>query len=161
VAIVVSDTSPLAALAFLRHLEFLRRFYHEVLIPPAVADEIQKPGWDVFAAEVLNAEYLKIQSPKSKEQVVELAKSLDRGEAEAIALAMEVNADAILIDEAAGRVAAIRLGLRPIGALGLLIRAKREGIIPTIGPEIKRLRTGLGFRISDKLLAQVLADAGE
>ena len=65
------------------------------------------------------------------------------------------------MDESDGREMAQKLGLTVIGVLGLLLRAKREGLLPAIAPELERLRHDLGFYLSDHLLARVLKDAGE
>ena len=86
---------------------------------------------------------------------------LGPGESEAIALALEVKAEALLIDEAAGRAAALQHGLRPVGALGVLLRAKHKGIIGPIAPLLNRLETELNFFISDPVRREVLHRANE
>ncbi len=62
------------------------------------------------------------------------------GEAEALALAVEVHADAVLIDEAAGRALARQRGLLPLGVLGILLRAKQQNLVGPLGPLLDRLR---------------------
>ena len=91
----------------------------------------------------------------------ELLESLDPGESEALVLALELGTMAILIDEAAGRAMAKRVGLLPIGVLGTLVRAKQRGLIDTVAPRIDRLQRELGFLISASLRAQILKSAGE
>lgn len=89
------------------------------------------------------------------------AAGLDPGESAALALAVEVHADAILVDERRGHEVAVQLGLRTIGILGLLLQAKSSHLVPTVGPILERLRRDGGFWISESLLKQVLRLAGE
>jgi uncharacterized protein len=159
--VVVSDTSPLIALAHLQRIDFLQRFFGQVLVPPAVVAELQKPAWEHLAEAALGGTHIQVRSPTDRACVDQLSSTLDLGEAEALALAIEVHADAVLMDEAEGRGMAQRLGLTSIGVLGLLMRAKREGLLAAIRPEIERLQHDLGFHLSDHLLARVLRDAGE
>jgi uncharacterized protein len=86
---------------------------------------------------------------------------LDHGEAEAIALALELQADLLLMDERLGRIEAARFGLRFIGTLGVLIEAKARGHLQEIKPVLDELRTNAGFRMSEALRARVLQEAGE
>lgn len=86
---------------------------------------------------------------------------LDRGESEAIALALEMTPCTILIDETAGRRKSANLGLEFIGTIGVLIRAKHLSLIPAIAPLLSRLGTELKFYLSDRFLREVLNDVGE
>jgi hypothetical protein len=90
-----------------------------------------------------------------------LAAVLDRGEAEAIALAVEMSADWILLDETDARNAASRAGLRVTGVLGILLGAKQRGEIALLKPEIEALRTQARFFIATRLEKEVLRMAGE
>ena len=76
--------------------------------------------------------------PGNLNQVRLLLETLDPGESEALALALELETLAVLIDEAAGRAMAKRLGLLPIGVLGTLVKAKQRGLISAVGPLIDR-----------------------
>lgn len=158
--VVVSDTSPLRALQALDLLGVLEPPFGGVLIPPAVRDE---PAAGAPALPVIQTVVAAIQvvAPANTELVAELRERLDLGEAEAIALAIQVNADAVLIDEATGRRVASELGLAPLGALGVLIRAKRAGLIAVVGPLIDRLESKLKFRVSREVRARILELAGE
>ena len=102
--VVVSDTSPLIALAHLQQLDFLERFFEEVLVPPAVVAELQSPAWKSLMRDALDAPCIQVRTPADRARVKELSTTLDLGEAEALALALEVHAEAVLIDEAEGRV---------------------------------------------------------
>ena len=86
---------------------------------------------------------------------------LDAGEAEAIALAVESNANLILLDERLGRRAAHRLGLTVVGTLGVLIAAKDRGLLAAVRPVLDALRADAGFWITDELYNAVLKAANE
>lgn len=160
-AVVVSDTSPVVALAYLGHLDLLTKFFGQVLIPPAVADELSKPAWREIAGSALTATFLQIRAPTDRGQVARLTSDLDPGEAEAFALALEIRAEAILIDESEGRAMAAALGIATVGVLGLILRAKREKRIEAVAPMLDALQSGLGFHVGPELRRRVLEDAGE
>lgn len=160
--IVVSDASPLIALAAVEKLDLLRTLYGEVLVPSAVFDEVTAirqtaPGAD----EVRTSEWIRVRTVENRALVEALALELDAGEAAAIALAVEVNGDLLLMDERRGRVAAIRLGRRVVGVLGVVVEAKAAGLLPEVRPILDALTQEVGFRISAALHARVLAAAGE
>jgi len=90
-----------------------------------------------------------------------LRQELDPGEAEAIALALETQAELLLMDERLGRDTARHLGLPFTGLIGLLVEAKRKGLIPGIKHELDALRDIAGFRIADLLYRQILRDEKE
>jgi uncharacterized protein len=160
-SIVVSDTSPIRALAHLGHLQLLQALFGQVLIPPAVVVELEQPRSRLRPLSVQDLGFVRIQSPTDRATVEELMRSLGPGEAEALALAVEVQAEAILIDETAGRAAARKRGLLPLGALGTLVRAKQRGLIREITPLLDRLQSELGFYISAPIRSEVLRQAGE
>jgi predicted nucleic acid-binding protein len=82
------------------------------------------------------------------------------GEVEAIVLAVEMKADLLLIDERKGRIAADRLGVNFIGLLGVLIKAKHEGVISTVGAITDDFKAVAGFWNSDDPYRHVLRAAG-
>jgi uncharacterized protein len=86
---------------------------------------------------------------------------LDLGETQALALALELRADVVLLDERLGRRVAHALGLRVTGLLGALILAKRRGHIDAVRPIIDDLRTRAGCWFDEALVADVCAAAGE
>lgn len=86
---------------------------------------------------------------------------LDEGETAAIALALEIDSKQILMDEREGRAKARALGLKPVGVLGVLLRAKREQQLTSIAEVLDRLRREAGFFVADELQAEVLREAGE
>ncbi len=89
-----------------------------------------------------------------------LLDDLDRGEAEVIVLAREINADWALMDEKKGRRKLAQLGMRKIGTIGILLSAKEAGLIESVGSEIERLKEK-GFSISQQVVERVLQQANE
>jgi uncharacterized protein len=160
-SIVVSDTSPLRALAHLDLLVVLEVLFGHVVVPPAVDTELLQPPLGLPRVDVRTLNFVRIQAPSDLEAVQKFMETLDPGESEAQALALELSAKAILIDEAAGRAVVRRLGLLPIGVLGILVRAKQRGLVSAGGRLIDRLRGELGFFISAALKDEILRNAGE
>jgi uncharacterized protein len=159
--VVVSDTSPLRALQHLGHLDWLHELFGHVFLPPAVAAELRCPPATYASIEVSGWPHLEVRAPRNAARVTELQVELDPGEAEAIALAEELRADVVLIDELAGRDVAIRCGLTVVGTLGLLLEAKRLGLCPAVKPLLDRLQTELNFFVSARLRRAILQQAGE
>jgi len=161
VSVVVSDTSPIRALDHLGPTSLLEKFYGEVLIPPGVADELRDPDSALPPLELANIPGVRVQAPHDAAQVERLQQVLDRGESEAITLAIEVNAAALLVDERAARTVAASLGLKSIGVLAALLRAKVEGLVDAVRPLMDQLRTGIDFWISPSLYAEICRLADE
>jgi predicted nucleic acid-binding protein len=105
--------------------------------------------------------WIKPQALQADKVAQLLAASLDPGEAEAIALALELSADLILLDERDARTAAEGAGLRVTGILGVLLRAKNDGQIQRIRSEVEALRTQARFFLSPRLQEKVFKIAGE
>lgn len=135
--IVVSDATPLIALAKIGQLSLLQQLFGGILIPQMVYDEVvTNAALRAGAAEISQAEWISVRSPEDQDRVAYLRTDLDAGEAEALVLANELKADWILLDEAKARLAAEFLGLHFIGTIGLLLLAKRMGILAAIRPLI-------------------------
>jgi uncharacterized protein len=150
---IVSNSSPLIALARIQRLDLVPAVLQSVLIPPSVAHEIEPSVPDLPA-------WVSVKVPSSQRSLVTSRARLGDGEREAIALAIEIGADAVLIDERAGRRVAEEAGLKVIGTLGLLLEAKRAGHVTTIRGELdKLLKTS--FFLSPQVYDQVLRMAGE
>lgn len=160
VRLVVSDTSPIRALDHLQLLDLLSRLFEVVLIPPAVRDELALPRRRFRAVDVVQIPGATIQAPADLTRVRELERELQAGEAEAIALAEEVQAE-LLVDERVGRLAAVQRGLRVTGTVGLLVEACRRGMIPSVAPLLERLRSELGFHLTDDLIELARHESGE
>jgi predicted nucleic acid-binding protein len=160
-SLVVSDTSPVRALNHLGLLHILQDLFTTVLIPPAVRDELLKPTRTCPVIDISRVPFLRVQAPHDAVRVSSFLAHLDPGEAEALVLALEVQAQVLLLDERKARRVAEGLGLTSIGTLGLLLEAKRQGLVPTVHPLLVRLRDELAFFLSDALLHNVLDLAGE
>jgi hypothetical protein len=113
------------------------------------------------AIEVQTLSWIETRAVANRTLVEELQKELDLGESEAIALAIEINADRLLIDESPGRSVASRLGLNFTGVLGVLLSAKHQGLISSVKPIMDDLRIQAGFRVSDRVYSDVLKVANE
>lgn len=159
--LVVSDTSPLRAMSCLHLIDVLAQLFDEWVVPPTVHRElsVHVPGLPRLDAQTLA--FARIQMPQNAALVESLCESLDRGEAEAIALAVELQPVAILIDERAGRRAAATMGLRVIGTLGLLDLAKRRSAVAAVRPLVERLCREMNFAISPQLAEKFYRQCGE
>ncbi|MDA1190170.1 MAG: DUF3368 domain-containing protein [Candidatus Poribacteria bacterium] len=160
--IAVSDTSPLTNLASIRRLTLLGDLFQQVLIPEAVAHELVAldPSHRGFVL-VSGIPWISVRQVENQERVESLLVDLDPGEAEAIVLANEVKADALIIDERMGTSIARSEGIEVTGLIGILIRAKEEGLIPQVRPILDELIQDAGFWISDAVYAFALERAGE
>ncbi len=161
--VIVSDTSPISNLFRIGRLELLQLVYGKVVVPEAVMRELlelEKRGIDLTS--ITQADWIEIIPVKDHEMVVSFQqKMIDEGESEAIALAIELQADYLLIDERLGRAVAESAGIKVVGLLGTLREAKQLGIIPEIKPILDEMRTVARFRISETLYRLILTEAGE
>lgn len=160
--IVVADTSVLINLCRAGQGALFRKLFREVVIPPEVSTEFQRlaAGSPRFAGLVLPAG-IRQQTPTRTSPIVLAATGLDPGESAALSLAVEIHADAVLIDERRGHEVARHLGLRTIGVLGILLQAKTAGHLAAIGPVLDALQRDAGFWLAASLRNHVLALAGE
>ncbi|GMR23844.1 MAG: DUF3368 domain-containing protein [Acidobacteriota bacterium] len=156
--IVVSDTSPLTYLHQIERFALLSALYEEVVIPPAVERELKAVA---HLHENLDWSLLLVVKPKSLDAVTSLYSSLDLGEAEAIVVASELQADLLLIDEADGRAVAGRMGIQYTGLLGVLLEAKTRNLLSAVSTELDRLQENTNFRIGPEVRRDVLGIAGE
>jgi predicted nucleic acid-binding protein len=160
----VSNTSPISNLASIGQLDLLKLQFPVVLIPEAVAAELAAhpdPSARALIRAAIDDQWIRIATVANSRLLRILLWQLHRGEAEAIALAADLNADVVLIDEQEGRMLASKAGLPVTGVLGLLLRAKRLGHIAALKPAIDLLRTKAGFFVAPSLEARVVAAAGE
>lgn len=158
--IVVSDTSPILSLALIGRLELLRDLYGAIVIPEAVRSEIIATDQS-GAREVGQAAWI-VTRPIDPDVVLKLLlREVDRGEAEAIGLALQSNADLLLIDERKARHLAAYLGLGVVGLLDVLQEAKQRQFITSVKPVLDDLIARARFRLSHKLYQRTLFTAGE
>ena len=162
--LVVSDTTPVRALALSGRLELLVHQFGSVVIPLVVRNELARlpheGGRAIIQAAIADG-WMTVDSSPPSPLGIYLRGSLDPGEAAAIDLACVRKADWLLMDEMAGRQAAARLGLKVTGSLGVLLRAKADGSIVSLRQEINRIRSEASFYISEELEERVLKEAGE
>jgi uncharacterized protein len=158
---IISNATPLITFARIGQMPLLKQVMGDLIIPTAVADEISVYGQSKPGAIDLNQEtWIQTQSLQSRQQVQLLLPTLDLGESEVIALALETQAPLILMDELTGRKVAESLNLKVSGSIGVLIRAKQLGYLPEIKPLIEKMRqTGIYF--SDRFIQAVLQQVGE
>ena len=162
---VVSDTSVLIHLARIDRFGLLRRLYSEITVPEAVWRETVVEGERRPGASELNSartsgwvEVVSVTPDTGTWQL--LRQALDAGEADALALADQIGADLVLLDESAARRRARSLGLRKTGTVGVLLRAKRKGMIDELRPELDHLRA-TAFWIDEALYRRVLEAVNE
>jgi predicted nucleic acid-binding protein len=148
--VIISDTSCLIILTNIGELDLLRQLYRIVNITHTIfleyGDEL--PDW----IEIKNG------SDRSKQQLLEM--QVDAGEASAIALALEMADTTLILDDWKARKVAERLGLSVTGTLGVIIKAKNSGLIPSIKTILDKMRK-TNFRISEELEQIALIEANE
>lgn len=157
---IISNTSPLQYLHQLGALAVLPQLVGRVIVPPAVQDELstgRKLGLDL--PEIQYLDWISVRLPSSY-VALRMVTDLGAGERKVLALALE-NTDAIcVLDDALARRIAGVLKLRITGTLGILMDAKRAGLIATVRPKLDQLHS-LGFRLAAHTRAAVLKLAGE
>lgn len=157
--IVVSDTSPISNLLQIGDLDLLRLLFEEIVIANGVFSEICEIEQQ---AEVLaNQNWIKTAAVSDTVLKNKLLKDVDAGEAEAIVLAIELNADFLLMDETKGRAIAESHNLKVIGILGVLLQAKEKGLIPEVKTHLQKLIDDAGFWLNPKIIEKVLELANE
>jgi len=147
---VVSNTSPIWNLASIERLDLLHEQFSDVRIPHDVWQELRVGHEYPEVARIqraIDVKWITVEPPSNPYLQQSLMLEIDRGEASAIALALELGVHQVLIDETDERSAAKAMGLRPIGILGVLLRAKDEGKIASVSHEMSRLRHEAGFFI--------------
>jgi predicted nucleic acid-binding protein len=156
---VVSNTTPLQYLHQAGVLGVLPGLYERLVVPAAVADEIRvgrEAGVDL--PDLPSLGWIEIRSVEPSPWPV--ARDIHRGEAEVLALAGSAPETLMLLDDLAARRHARLLNLKFTGTLGVLLRAKREGLIPEVGPVLDRMEE-CGFRLAQNTRSEVLGLAGE
>lgn len=160
--LIVSNTSPIINLAAIGRLDILKKLFNKIIIPEAVYKEIVVIGAGLAGAkEVENSNWIITRKVDNKTLVKAIYEDLDIGEAEALALAIELKADLLLLDERIGRKIASRFEVSLLGVLGILMYAKQKKEITSVRPLMDELIVKAGFWISTKLYEQVLIDSGE
>lgn len=154
-ATVVSNSTPLIALSRIGKLDLLREYFKEIIIPEAVYQEVVVAGGDLYGAkEIQKLDWVKVRKVKNELAAKALETIVDKGEAEAITLAAELESRLLLMDDAEGRKTAQGIGLRITGTVGVLLMAARDGKV-----ELKNALDQLlsaGFRLSEKEYQRII-----
>jgi predicted nucleic acid-binding protein len=156
---VVSNTTPIISLLKIGKLEILKDLYDEIYIPQEVFNEIEAGKQKKYYLNLLAFEWIKIEQIQDRKSIAYFL-DLDKGEAEAIVLATESEADLILLDESLGRFHAKHAGLRVTGTIGILVKAKKQGLISELKPLILELKEK-GVWLSESLIERILELANE
>lgn len=160
--IVVADTTPLLYLSRIDRLDIVRAVHREILVPETVWEELvvarpAEPGVEA----VRSSPWIRVNDDVERAGIdPALAALLDAGEAAAITLAEVLRADTLLIDERKGRAVARARGLRIQGTLGLLVEARRAGVIGSLRAALDDLASA-GFRVNARLVVEALRQVGE
>ncbi|AWB27131.1 DUF3368 domain-containing protein [Halococcoides cellulosivorans] len=152
-------SSPLLNLALIERLDCLTRQFGTITIPQPVWAELTAGEDGLREIQAFRRSDDVTVVPVDRSSLVrELTTRLDSGEAAAIAHALDIDADRVLIDEREGRRVARRHDLDVTGAIGILIRAAVDGPVADLQGELDALRDA-GFWISDDLFERALRDA--
>ncbi len=147
---IISDASCFIVLQNIGELDLLRKVYGEVLTTEIVVGEF---GEDL-------PEWVKVEAPKDKINQTLLELQVDKGEASAIALVLETKDATIILDDQKARRVAERLSLEVTGTLGVIIKAKKKGIISAIKPFLEKL-SATNFRLTKAIEEEALKQANE
>ena len=158
--LVVADSGCLIALARIEQLDLLQNLFDEVVVPEAVWAEVTQARPEASGAAQIRAQTWLRVADAPADVTRSLALMVDLGEAEAIALAAANPGCLLLVDDSRARRLAKRLGISLTGTLGVLRRAKDRGMIPAVGPLLRRLEAE-GIYIGAKLAEAVLKSVGE
>ncbi len=145
----VTNSTCLIGLERIKRLDILPQVFDTVFAPPAVAKEVQA-----------SVDWLRVQAVANPYVVTALRTQMDEGEAEAIALALELSDVLLILDDKKARRVAQQMGMKVIGTVGMLLRAKRQGIIAEVKPLFIKL-TEVNFRLSQGIIQEALRLSGE
>ncbi len=147
---IISDASCLILLDKIGHIEILNQLFGQIVTTSVIAQEFDRPL----------PEWIHLQEPVDKNYQNIIQTSVDKGEASAIALAIELDDCLLIIDDMKGRQLAIQLGLTITGTLGVIVNAKESGFISSVKPLLEQIKQ-TNFRMSDKVEQEILRKAGE
>ena len=156
----ICNTSPLQYLHQLGALHILPTLVKKIIVPPSVEEELNIGlGLGLSLPNLQGLDWVTVRRPSSS-IALPLVTDLGPGEREVLALALETPDSVCILDDALARQVAKAMQLRVTGTLGVLIDAKRSGIIPSVCPLLDQLQS-LGFRLATHTRAAVLLLAGE
>lgn len=147
--LIISDSSPIICFIKINRLGILQQLFGQVFVPPIVYQEIQQiKGLGYSVDEFLQAKWITVKSPANHQLFEDLSKKIDQAEAQAIALANEFTVDFLLIDERRGTAIAREMGIKTIGVIGVIIRAKEKNLVTSGKTILDELREKPKFWIS-------------
>jgi hypothetical protein len=147
---IISDTSCFIILTNIKELDLLHKVYGQIVTTIDIATEYGEPLPDWIEIATV--------ADKHKQELLEI--QIDKGESSAIALALEIPNSTLIIDDYKARKIAERLGINFTGTIGVIIRAKLKGIIPSIKPILEKIKQ-TDFRLSAEIELQALKEANE
>ncbi len=147
---VITDTSCFILLDKIGALSLLNQLFTNIVTTPEIAGEFNKPL----------PEWVQIKSVHDKTRQLLFEENVDIGEASAIALAIEMPSTLLIIDDLKGRKLALSLNLLHTGTLGVLILAKKYGVIPLLKPYLNKIQL-TNFRVSQLLIDKILQQVNE
>lgn len=150
---VVADSSPLHYLIIIGHEGVLSHLFDTIVVPPKVIEELSRPSTPSAVRDWIHTppDWLRIDPRPLSGRILHLGP----GEADAIALAIQLGVTVLLIDEHRGRVEALRHGLRPLGVVGILESAAAHGLLD-LPDAVQKLVSSTNFRISQRVVDEIL-----
>jgi len=147
---IISDTSCFIILTNIGELELLQKVYGQIVTTPEIVAEFGE----------LLPEWVEIAEVKDKYRQTILELQIDKGESSAIALALETPDSVVILDDYKARKIAERLGVTFTGTIGVIIKTKLNGVIPSVKPIIEKIKQ-TDFRLSAEIESQALKEADE
>ena len=147
---IISDTSCFIVLTNIGELDLLQKVYGQIVTTPEIAAEFGEPL----------PEWVEIAEVKDKYRQTILELQIDKGESSAIALALETPDSIVILDDYKARKIAERLGITFTGTIGVIIKAKLNGTIPSVKPILEKIKQ-TDFRLSREIETQALKEADE
>lgn len=158
---VIVNSTPLIALCNIGRLDLLQKVYGRIVIPQAVFDEVTEKDDSACHQIKQRPDWIEIEQISDNSQKQMYRAKLHDGEVEVMILAQEPpTADLLIIDDNAAKKTAKFLGLHVTGTLGVLLRAKRMGLVEKIAPLIEDLCKN-GFYVDETVKAMALKQASE
>ena len=157
---VISNTTPILSLLKIDKIDLLKELFESIIIiPKAVFQEIEKGKKKPYYRDLSKLNWIKVQEIKNYDLKVFLT-DIDKGEAEVLILAKELNADLVIMDEIVGRRFAKQLGFKLTGTVGVLLKSKEKRLIDSVGKLLIEL-TEKGTWLTPKLISKAKKIANE
>ena len=159
--VVIADSSVLIFLGKTNNLYLLKELYGEIFIPLAVFEEIQSgiKKDDVFNL-IQETDWIRVLYVPNRKEIDFFPDRLHLGEREALVLYKNLNASLIILDDYEARTEAKRRGFNTTGIIGVIVKAKNDGIIPLAKPVIDSI-VNVGFFVSPDIIDNALKSTNE